>query len=91
MPCCRRVLTQNYRCQLCIILATDCQNLGRLNRKLSEVLGLLRQFVECERINCFDLQCCLLCDSLLVVKMDEKPDFFLRTRGGRKFSFQGYS
>ena len=29
------VKTQNNRCQLCIILVTGCQNLGRLNRKLS--------------------------------------------------------
>ena len=31
-------LSTKYSCQICIILATGCQNLGRLNRRLSEVL-----------------------------------------------------
>ena len=31
------LLAQNYSCQLCIILATGCHNLGRLNNKLFEV------------------------------------------------------
>ena len=31
--------TKNYGCQICIIRATGCQNLGRLNRRLSEVLS----------------------------------------------------
>ena len=32
------IQAQKYSCQICIILATGCQNLGRLNRRLSEVL-----------------------------------------------------
>ena len=35
------LLAQNYSCQLCIILAIGCQNLDRLNKKLSEVLYVL--------------------------------------------------
>ena len=49
-------IAQEYSCQICIILATGCQNLGRLNRRLSEVLiynsgNFFFLYLICNRIN----------------------------------------
>ena len=46
-----------YSCQICIILATGCQNLGRFNRRLSEVLSTTNK-TTCkiptnEEVSCF--------------------------------------
>ena len=41
-------LITKHSCLVCIILATDSQNLGRLNRKLSDVLPIFKLISEAE-------------------------------------------
>ena len=47
------ILAQKYSCQICIILATGCQNSGRLNRRLPRSYNLCKDGGEFRRMNIY--------------------------------------